>query len=261
MTPDTKTVLAIDERLLEVACAEESPFDAISTSLASLAAALGVHRVVVAIDDPRCGRQVFSSDPRPLGPWPVGLTGPPRLLTDLPLRIPRRAEAALLASVQAAFTRSRQPQAPVGTTPSALTPVDQLARPVYAAVARARRYGWGFTLVCIALGPSDDGAGSPTRISPVDLGAALRTGDSVIDLGPGRVGLLLEGTHDEEIPPILARLARNAELPPFSFGLVHCPGDGLDAQALIDTALGRLVDARATTAAVPTIRAVGSRRR
>lgn len=253
-------MLAIDERLLAVARGDEPSLDGITISLARLASALGVRRVVVAIDDPQCGRQVFSSDHAPLGPWPVGLTGPPRLCTDPPLRIARRSEAALLASVQAAFVRSQQPRAPVSPKTSALTPVDQLLRPVAAAVARARRYGWGFTLVCLDFELPSRGTGSPARTSTVELGAALRAGDRVIELGPGLAGLLLDAAHDEEIPPILARLARNAALPPFSFGLVHCPGDGLDARALVDAALSRLADARAGTPALPTIRAVGSGR-
>src|SRR5262249_41407714 len=95
---------------------------------------------------------------------------------------------------------------------------------------------------------------------------SLRGGDIVVATNETELVLVLESGRDEEVPAILARLAALGSRGPMSFGLVHCPGDGTDAEALIAKARSRLAeagvaDARVTNADQPEGRAPGTRHR
>ena len=53
------------------------------------------------------------------------------------------------------------------------------------------------------------------------------------------------------VPAILARMAQRGDLTRFSYGLVCCPGDGTDPQALVQQALERLSQACMATGSAP----------
>ena len=246
METRTQAVLAIAERLLVDVDTHESPLAALYGSLAELVGRLDVSRVVVAIDDPRCGRQVFSSGRRPFPSWPDWVAKGPVMRTEPPVLISRDAQLTVIRSVGAAFSRAleiadgRKGRSGAPGRPGV---PERLMLPLGAAVARAMRYGWGFALVFVAFSPSTERMVSlEERLR--DLRCSLRAGDVVTVLGERELALVIEAGTDDEVPPILARLARRAQLPAFSFGLAHCPGDASDADGIIELALSRLAEAR-----------------
>lgn len=188
------------------------------------AQAIGVRQLVVAVDDPQCGRQIFSSDRRPLRPSLALRCGAP-VWTEPTAVVPLDLERQLLASVAGTFRRACER--------------DDALEPLRSAVARALRYGWSFTLVCVNTALPGDG---------------LRAGDTLLHTGAAESLLIVASARDEEVPAILARLTGNDRPLPLTFGLVHCPGDGTEPGELVDQARRRLVDA----AAQLSVRAIGS---
>jgi hypothetical protein len=232
------SVLDIAARLLREVVDGVPPLGALGARLADLADVLEVDRVVVAIDDPQFGRQLFSSGRRALGECHAGLRGPERVCTDPPLPIEGRAEAMLVNVVRTAFTLALERGRSTMTDRQRLV---ELTAAVGTATARAVRYGWGFTLAVVGFEVGSDHGAAPAAPS---LRAGLRAGDAVADLGLGRFGFMIEATLDDQVPAILARIACRDDLAPFSFGLVCCPGDGTDASALVERGLERLRDAK-----------------
>jgi hypothetical protein len=239
--------------------------------LEQLAVVSGVRRFVVAIDDPHSGRQFFASDRRRFSSSLAMACGA-SVWTEPPIVIAPDLQSRLVASVGAAFRRACQPPrsatadwatpdgataegatpggpTPAGAMPGGPTPAGAMPS-IRAAAARATRYGWNFTLVCVA---------GPFRADRLPgLRASLRSGDSVVATGDAELVLILESARDEEVPAILARLAARDDLPGLSFGLVHCPGDGSDPEDLMGQARLRLADALARVRA-PSLRAAGAR--
>ncbi len=181
------------------------------------ATAFGVRRLVVALDDPCLGRQYFASDRHEVGSS-LALRCGATVWTEPAFVIPLDTERRLITEVRAALDQARKPR----------RPADGMEL-VQAAVARATRYGLPFTLVCVD-------AALPR--------GAMRPGDTLIPLPGAGSLLILEAAKDEQVPAILARLGARAALPPMTFGLVHCPGDGTDADQLVAEARHRLADAR-----------------
>jgi hypothetical protein len=229
------------DRLLVDMDAGDPPLSALYHALEQLATSSGVRQLVVAIDDPRCGRQFFSSDRRRFSSS-LALACGASVWTEPPVVISPDLERQLVASVAAAWRRAWQRRA--GATQ------DDAMLPVRSAVARAARYGWSFTLVCVS---------GPIHADRLPgLRASLRAGDSVVALSETELVLILESARDEEVPAILARLAARDDLPGLSFGLVHCPGDGSDPENLIGQARLRLAEAQARVA-IPPLRAAAAR--
>jgi hypothetical protein len=213
--------------LLVALDAGDPPLPALYRALEQLAAATGVRQLVVAVDDPQWGRQLFSSDRR-IVPSSLALICEASVWTEPSVVIPRDLENRLVASVGTAYRRARQPPG-LTTKQNPLLQVD-------GAVARAVRYGWGFTLVCVGIA----GAVPPGGVTGIRQ--SLRGGDIVVATNDTELVLVLESARDEEVPAILARVAAPASRVPVSFGLVHCPGDGTDTETLIGKARSRLAE-------------------
>jgi hypothetical protein len=200
-----------------------TPLRSLYRLLAEQAQAIGVRQLVVAVDDQRVGRQIFTSDRGVLRLSLALRCGAP-VWTEPAAVIPLDVERRLLGAVADFCARMHEPR-------------DSLA-PLGGAVARALRYGWTFTLVCVD--------------SALPAGG-LRVGDTLLRTGPAESLLIVEAARDEEVPAILARLAegagssargRGGGRAPLTFGLVHCPGDGSDPDELVERARLNLADAQ-----------------
>jgi hypothetical protein len=228
------------DRLLVDLETENSVISGLYDTLAEMAKAIGVQQLVVGVDDPRCGRQFFSSDRRVFQPSLAFRCGA-SVWTQPVVVLPAEFELRLVSSAAAAYRRAHQ-----GHPSEGRDAADDHLLPVRAAVARAVRYGLGFTLVCLkAAVPGSAAAG------------VLRSGDIITQVGDAEFLLILESARDQDVPPILARLAAQGRLPPVTFGLVHCPGDGSEPDDLVGQARLRLADAERDL----TVRAVGSGQR
>jgi len=228
-----------------------APLHAVGDALTRLAAGLGVENVVVAVDDPSLGRQVFCSGRRPLGDAGIGLAGPPGAWTEPPRPLDDPATILLIRAIGVGVGRAtstpdttsatRRPAPPAAPT-AALAVVEPagLADAVVGATARALRHGWGFTLV-IARGGSGLTDGIRSR---------LRASDLLVAVSDHELALLLPETAGDRVPRILTRLAEGGGVPAFSYGLVCCPADGTDPGVLCRTAAERL-DEALQAAAIP----------
>jgi hypothetical protein len=213
------------------------PLRAIAQGLGTLADGLAVERVIVAVDDPALGRQVFCSDRRPLGEAGTGLFGPtgtwtepPRALDADAARLLDRAIAVALARADAAVPATAAVEHPAAPD---LAPAMGLAGTVTAATARALRHGWGFTLVLL-----HGGAGLTEALRP-----RVRAADTLVATSDRELALLLPETAGDLVPAVLARLAAGRGVPPFSYGLACCPADSRDATVLARIATERLAEA------------------
>jgi hypothetical protein len=246
------TAVAVVTRLATRISDGDRPLGVIADALTELAAALDAARVVVAVDDRRLGRQVFTSARAPLGTEPVGLFGTPGIWTEPPELVERlnRDETDLVrASIGAAVHALPDDMAgEVADTVPAVRAAVPPATPTSAgpsatltgAVARAREHGWAFTVALVGF---DDGNHSPERIA--DLWSGLRPGD-IVEVAPagfGAVTVLLPATRDDEAATILATAIRRGGLPRCAFGLIRCPADADDATRLLALARRRLAEA------------------
>ena len=235
------TAVAVATRLATRISEGDRPLGVIADALTELAVALDAERVVVAVDDGRLGRQVFTSARAPLGSEPIGLFGRPGIWTE-PARLVERLgrdEAELVrASIGAAVhALPYDASATDAAVPARREPVEAA---LAGAVARARTHGWAFTLALVRF---DDGDHSPARIAGVWSG--LRPGD-VVDAAPAGVDaitLLLPATRDDEAATILAAAVRRGRLPRCAFGLVRCPADADSVARLLELARQRLAEA------------------
>jgi hypothetical protein len=225
----TTAVVAASADLLERLNADESPLSVVSASLERLASALGVDRAMVAIDDPDIGRQVFTSGRRMLGDNGDLLWGPPCVRTDPPIPLDPTLSRLIIAAVMTTFERAQAIR-------DSFTGPDALVNAIKAAVDRSARYGWGFTLVLIR---ADEAEGH----APSEVEAHLRVGDTVMELGPRDLAILLPNASDTEVPSILSRAGQHGAVSTFCYGLATCPGDADDAEALLNLAAARLRDA------------------
>jgi hypothetical protein len=196
-----------------------------------LAAALGVDRAMVAIDDAQFGRQVFCSGRRTLGENGDMLWGPPSIRTDPPYPIDDTVARLIVAAVTITFERAQENR-------DAFTGPDELIDAIRAAVDRSARYGWGFTLVLIR---ADDDGHAPRQVE-----SHLRVSDTVLELGPRDLAILLPHAADGEVPSILARVGQSGAVSTFCYGLTTCPGDAAETGELLNLAAARLRDAAAT---------------
>jgi hypothetical protein len=258
-----------------------APLRAVGDALTRLADGLGVEKVVVAVDDPSLGRQVFCSGRRPLGDDGTGLAGPPGAWSEPPHPLDDPATLLLVRAIGVGVGRATRRHAPPAIPPPppppaiapAASPATEpapapevappsepatepepagevsivesagLADAVVGATARAVRHGWGFTLV-LARGGSGLTDG---------LRARLRAADTLVAVSDHELALLLPETAGDRVPRILARLAEGGGVPSFSYGLACCPADGADPGALCRTAAERL-DAALQAAAGPSQR-------
>jgi len=239
----TSALVTASTELLERVNAAQSPLTVVSESLATLAGTLGVSQVLVAIDDPEFGRQVFSSGRTLLGDSGDLLWGPPRVRTDPPRALDDALSRLIVATVTTTFERAR-----ASTQPVAVARPDDLIIGLDAATQRSARYGWGFTLVLVRLDEAD--ARNSARME-----AHLRAGDTLIELGTRDLAILMPAAPGDEIPTILARVGRSGTVSTFCYGLAACPGDATEADALLALAAARLRDAEETRIA-PEIHAI-----
>jgi hypothetical protein len=225
-------LVAASADLLERLNSSESPLSVVSTALESLAAKLGVDRAMVAIDDHEIGRQVFTSGRRMLGDNGDLLWGPPAVRTDPPIPIDATLARLIIAAVTTTFERAQAIQ-------NAFIGPDALIDAIRAAVDRTSRYGWGFTLVLIR---ADNAEGSPAGT----VAAHLRVSDTVMELGPRDLAIVMPDAADTEVPAILARVGQGGAVSTFCYGLATCPGDAVEAEELLNLAVARLRDATST---------------
>ena len=206
---------------------------AVGDALAVLAGGLGVEKVIVAVDDPRLGRQVFCSDRVPLGDLGVGLVGPIGAWTEPPRALDVVATSILVRAVGVGVVRSTargsvgalaRQEAALPDTSAALDDA------VATATARAVRHGWGFTLVLVR-----GAAGLADALRP-----RMRASDLLVDSGGDEIAVILPQTAGDRVPQVLARLAEGGGGPPFSYGLACCPADGTEPALLLRTAAERL---------------------
>jgi hypothetical protein len=231
----TAVLEAIDRLIGELADATP-PLRAIGHGLHALADALGVERVIVAVDDATLGRQVFCSARRPLGERGTGLFGPTGTWTEPERAIDADAARLLDRAIGIALARAGAPRSAVGMErrhAPELTPTQGLAGTVATATARALRHGWGFTLVLL-----HGGAGLTEALRP-----RVRAADTLVATSDRELALLLPETAGDLVPTVLARLATGGGVPPFSYGLACCPADSRDASVLARIATERLADA------------------
>jgi hypothetical protein len=242
VTEPGSALVSASTQLLEEVASGQGALSSVSESLQDLASELGVRQVMVAIDDAAHGRQVFSSGRTLLGDHGELLTGPPRAVTDPPSQLDDTLARLVVATVAAAFERARS------GTPAALTPstVGDSAAPVpneprendllarlRAATDRCTRYGWGFTLVMLALDRADER-------SAWQIETHLRVSDTLIETGTREYAILFPAAGGDEVPELLARVGRDGAVSTFCYGLAACPGDASDAEELLALATARL---------------------
>jgi len=239
---DETTTLLLDatERLLDESAVEVPPLTAVAEALAALAKALVVDKVIVAIDDPHFGRQVFCSGRVPLGESGIGLWGPPRVCTEPPCQLDHVAARLLVAAVGVGLARATASDLEATREFQGRPSRDFLRQAIEAATARAVRHGWGFTFVLVAFDATAK-PGDTTIAKCVQY--CLRAGDTLVRLDERELGLLLPATPGDQVPHLLARVAKGGGVPSFCYGLASCPGDGGDPAALVALATTRLAEA------------------
>ncbi len=225
------TTVAVVTRLAARITNGDAPLGAIADTLTDLATALDAQRVIVAVDDGRLGRQVFTSARSPLGTVPVGLFGTPGTWTEPADCLDVEQAQLVTATVGVAVASLRQDD----DAPLVAVAYDGPEQVLGGAVARARDYGWAFTFALVRF---DDDVRSAARLD--DLRAALRPGDVVLSSGRGTIGVVLPATRDDEVAPILSAAVRAAVLPRCAFGIARCPNDGVDVDRLLALAAQRL---------------------
>ena len=245
MTDHAGAVVTASTQLIAGLTSGQPPLTLVADSLADLASALGVGRVMVAIDDQEYGRQVFCSGRAPLGERDDLLSGPPRACTEPEQTLDPTIDALVVAAVGAAFERARRPEIVVHDAAAEATDAwagaGELFVAIDAATERANRYGWGFTLVMLRFDISDDKAADHIR-------ARLRSGDTLVHLGTREYGIVLPAIGGDAVPQLLARFAEGAAISTFCYGLAACPGDRFEAGALLSLATTRLREAEAARA-------------
>ena len=229
--------VAASTELLEGLNAAESPLSIVSRSLAGLADTLGVEQALVAIDDSEYGRQVFCSGRRLLGDNGDMLFGPPRLRTEPPSAINEPLARLVVAAVTTTFERARASSAPASRR--AVARPEDLITKLGGAAERCSRYGWGFTFVLVRLDDADEH-------TPRLVGAHLRASDTIIEVSPRDLAIVLPAASAEQVPGILARVGRSGTVSTFCYGLAACPGDSVDPSSLLVLATARLRDAEST---------------
>jgi hypothetical protein len=242
-TESAATVLDATDRLIGDLADAVHPLRAVGDALATLAAGLGVEKVIVAIDDARLGRQVFCSGRVPLGDDGLGLRGPQGAWTLPPRPLDDVATAVLIRAVGVGVVRSttRTPGANREIDRIASDPTDPITDAVATAAARALRHGWGFTLVLLR--------GAPGL---ADVLRARMRGADLLVVGTGsEIAMLLPQTAGDRVPAVLARLAAAEGAPRFSYGLACCPADGTNPRQLVGTAFERLEEAAHATEVAP----------
>lgn len=226
---DTASALSASAELLERLSSGHLPLETVGSSLADVAHALGVEKVMVAIDDAAYGRQVFCSHRSPLDGRGELLAGPPRVATDPPAPLDDALSRLIVAAVATAFERAR-------TRLPAIANGAGLDSVLRAATDRAARYGWGFTLVMLAFDRADERAGDQLRTH-------LRASDTLVEVGTREYAMLLPAAAGDEIPRVLARVGQGGAVSTFCYGLAACPGDASDPAALLTLASARLAGA------------------
>ncbi len=212
------------------------PLRAIGEELDALARSLMADRVIVAVDDPQLGRQVFCSARRPLGDERTGLWGPEVVVTEPPLELVSADAGILIGAVRCALgVAMRAEQIRRKATKEAFeTALD-------VAVARARRSGWCCMLVLFD--PVDRLAGEPdSRLDA--LRREVRAGEHVALVDGTTFGVLLDNTPSDRVPAVLARLTRVTDLGRLVFGVAGSPGEAASVDELMVLARERLEDAR-----------------
>ncbi len=239
MTDISSPVLTAAGRLRAPKRHSRSAIHDLYATLADLAVALSVRNVIVAVDDDELGRQIFHSARTPLAESsPIfGLWGPPGVCTEPPLELDTSASHALVDAVCAALARTTPRKS--GLEARAATPRDALLGIIEAAIGRAVRYQWGFTLVVVVLEAPDKGSASNVI---ADVRGRLRTGDVLTPYRDNGYALLLPATPSSCVPEILKRVAAGG--PRLFFGLASCPAESTEKLALIALAEGRLEHAR-----------------
>lgn len=250
MINPASALVTASTQLLEEVASGHRPLSSVSGSLADLATELGVEQVMVAIDDAAQGRQVFSSGRSPLGDHGELLIGPPRAVTDPPSRVDEALGRLVVASVAAAFERARAGVATELVGPSTATgtatgtdlvtsrpPENDLLSRLRAAADGSARYGWGFTLVMLALDTGEDR-------SREQIESHLRASDTLVEIGTREYAIILSAAGGDEVPRLLARVGRDGAISTFCYGLAACPGDESDPEALLALATARLHEAK-----------------
>jgi hypothetical protein len=240
-------VLGAADRLIGDLADAVPALRAVGDALAVLAERLGVEKVIVAVDDAQLGRQVFCSGRVQLGEEGVGLHGPQGAWTQPPVALDPVAASILIRTVGIGVVRAITRATPSRSLAEPMTETTAVADAVSTATARALRHGWGFTLVLAR----DNGDAAGHAGLAAGLKARLRAADQLVAGNGNEVALLLPQTAGDRVPFVLARLAAEGDVPPFSYGLACCPADGTDPATLYLTAAERL--AAAVRAATPAI--------
>lgn len=240
--------------------ASESGIEFVYRSLGRLRERAGATDVMVIVDEPPLGRQVFRVDRDPAtSDWARELirTGAPGLHAT-----PSEVEPTLASSV--ASLCSLAVRLDVARHDSLHDPLTgALNRRAFddllaAACGRSERYGWTFTLVLIDLDRFKNvndrlghAAGDATlQAVGAELRGGLRVGDVAARIGGDEFALLLPNAHPTDVPELVARLERAVDeaVPDarisFAVGAASAPNDSTDCQALYRLADKRLYEVK-----------------
>jgi diguanylate cyclase (GGDEF)-like protein len=224
-------------------------------ALDALVAEFELEDAAIILDEPGLGRQVFRAGRKPFDEDDEALLEAPTGLYTEPPFENHEFDRDLIVSVCVLALRMDVLRYDAWHDPlTALYDRRSFDRLLEMALARSKRYGWGFTLVILDMDDlkaiNDTGGHAAGDAALRDLGErfrrALRFGDNGARIGGDEFAMILPGTDPEGVPTLIERIRSAAGFttptPEFSYGIAVCPNDADQFDTLFQLADERLYE-------------------
>jgi diguanylate cyclase (GGDEF)-like protein len=248
---------ALGDDFAATVATSESGIALIYKALESLVQQFELDDAAVVLEEPNLGPQVFCAGRRPLGLDDEELLVSAPGLYTRPALDERSFDRSLLLTL--CVLALRLDVLRYDAWHDALTGLydrRSFDRLLEMAIARSTRYEWPFTLVMLDLDHfkllNDERGHQAGDAALRDLGErfrrTLRFGDNAGRIGGDEFAMILPNTEPDLVPALLDRVRRadgvDSACPAFSYGVVQCPQEATEFEALMQLADARLYEAK-----------------